>query len=131
MGKTRLTETRKGAILAVLFGHIGEENSIDMGVLFEKAFGKPWKNKINDTRPLRSTIEKLRAEGTAICSSPKQDGGGYYIARAGSELTEYLDRRKQAALRVLEAIAKTEKTTLLVLLGQMQLNLTGGEHESV
>jgi len=114
---------RRGAILAALTGHIGEPNAIGMGELYEQVFGEPWKNRINDTRALRKAITDLREEGVPVCSVATSYGGGYYLAAAGSELTEYMRRNERLALKKLMRNARMKKISLPDYLGQMRLNM--------
>ena len=84
---------------------------------------KSWHNRINDTRRLRTLITKMRREGVAICSVSTQNGGGYYMAAAGSELKNYTRRDKYRALRILARVAQIQKVSLPDLLGQMKLDM--------
>ncbi len=121
---------RKGTILAELSSHIGEPNAIGMGELYELVYGEPWSNRINDTRALRTVIEWMRSEGIPICSVASANGGGYYIAAAGSELANYLRRDERRALKILKRCATIKKISLPDYLGQMKLNMEGGENEA-
>ena len=118
-----ITERRKAAVMMVLAGHVGEHNAIGMGELFEEVWGESWSHRINHTRGLRRVVTKLRREGTPICSTAMQNGGGYYIPAAGSELSEYLQRDTQRALRILARVARIKKITLPEYLGQMKLRM--------
>jgi hypothetical protein len=129
--KTDMGEAeRRGEILAALASHIGEPNAIGMGELYEMVYGEPWANRINDTRALRKVITDLRAEGVPINSITSSHGGGYYYAAAGSELTNYLRRNEMRALKILMRNARIKKITLPNYLGQMKLNMEGGEDEA-
>ena len=113
----------KFAILAVLSRHIGREKAIDMGALYSSVFGKDWQNKISDTRTLRKIITILRKEGVPICSTSAKNGGGYYIAAAGSELEDYLARLRRRSLTALWMESRIRRIGLPEMLGQMQMNL--------
>lgn len=102
--------------------HIGETNAISMGELYERVFEEKWRNKVNDTRKIRSLINKLCSEGIAVCSTTNQNNGGYYLAAAGSEVNDYLRRLERRALRILWRISKIKKISLPELLGQMRLH---------
>jgi hypothetical protein len=114
---------KRARLLAELTKHIGESNAIGMGELYEIIFEKPWKNRINDTRKLRTLITSLRADGIAICSSSDAGNGGYYLASAGSEINDYLRRLERRALKVLARISKIKRITLPEYLGQMRLHM--------
>jgi len=97
-----------------------------MGELNEMVYREAWKNRINDTRRLRKILTDLRRDGVPICSSPTKDGGGYYLAAAGSELEEFLTRIHRRALRALSMESRIRKTSLAEMLGQMSLHLREG-----
>lgn len=119
-------ELCKYRILGVLPDHIGREKAIGMGELYEVIFGKPWANRINDTRMLRQLITELRREGSPICSTRDQQKPGYYFApRRSSEGRDYVARLKREALRKLDMAARFERIALPELMGQMVLNLRG------
>jgi hypothetical protein len=96
-----------------------------MGELYEEVFEKTYEQRINDTRALRKLITRLRREGTPICSVTGTQGGGYFIASAGSELDDYCKRLRKKALKGLQQEAILRRTTLGQLIGQMALNLEG------
>ncbi|MFH2011700.1 MAG: hypothetical protein ABIJ37_03195 [Pseudomonadota bacterium] len=121
--ETNIINTHKVAVLSVLSSHIGREKAIDMGDLYSQVFGKDYSNKISDTRGLRSVITLLRKDGVPICSTTSKNGGGYYLAGAGSELEDYLSRIRRRALKALWMESKIRKIGLAELLGQMQMNL--------
>lgn len=127
MGEKEINkEAIKTKLLSVLVRHVGRTNAIGMGELFEAVFNKRWNNKVNDTRLIRSLITELRREGLPICSTMDSDGGGYYIAAAGSELNDYLRRMERRALLILERNARIKRVSLPEYLGQMRLHLEGG-----
>jgi len=113
----------KARVLFVLSHHVGEHNVIDAGRLYELVFEKAWKNKINDTRALRTAITVLRNEGVPIGSRPSSTGGGYWLIGVGSEMTDYIERQQRRALKILARVSKMKKLPLPELLGQMQFNL--------
>ena len=129
MTAEEITKNR-GSILAALTSHIGEPNAIGMGELFELVYGESWRNRINDTRALRTTITKLREDGVPICSVATSSGGGYYLAAAGSELAAYLRRTERRALKMLHRNARIKKISLPDYLGQMKLNMEGDHGEA-
>jgi hypothetical protein len=118
-------EPFKVKLLMELSTHIGELNAIGMAVLYEKVFGAEWSNKINDTRRIRTLITIMRREGIPICSVSAQNGGGYYLASAGSELISYLSRSERRALNILARNARIKRISLPEYLGQMKLNMEG------
>lgn len=122
----------RASLLAILTKHVGREKAIGMGELYEAVYGKPWRHRINDTRPLRHVITDLRREGRPICSVRTTSGPGYYLPGAASEQRAYVDGLKREAIRKLSMAAKIEEVGLHELLGQMSLNLRpkseGGSH---
>jgi hypothetical protein len=125
--KDKAIERLKTPTLAELTNHIGEFNAIGMAELYKAVTGESWDNRINDTRAIRRVITALRREGVPICSSAAQNGGGYYLAAAGSELNGYLRRQKLRALKILARNAKIQKTSLPNYLGQLRLEMEGGD----
>lgn len=116
-------EEATSKILMILSRHVGEEKAIDMGELYQRVFEKSYSNKINNTRRLRTVVTALRRKGIPIGSTVAQNGGGYYLVRAGSELDEYCGRLRRAALNKLVMEAKLRKISMPELLGQMQMNM--------
>ncbi|MBW1666868.1 MAG: hypothetical protein JRJ66_02215 [Deltaproteobacteria bacterium] len=114
-----------GKVMVILSRHIGEEKAVSMGELYERVYGKAWKNKINDTRPLRKVITELRYSGALIGETRSSAGGGYFLARSVHELNRFFDKRKREALRKLLMVARMQRVGLPELLGQMQLSLRG------
>jgi hypothetical protein len=110
-------------VLSLMMNHIGAHNAIGMGELFQEVWGGIWEHRINDTRALRQLITDLRAEGVPICSVSHKSGGGYYLAAAGSELTQYLRRSEVRALKILMRNAKIKNVSLPNYLGQIKLNM--------
>ena len=120
---TRNEETAK--LMIVLSRHVGRENSIGADALYERVYEIPAKDKINATRALRKLVTDARTEGVPIASRSDSDGGGYYLARAGLELTDYLNRLRRRGLNALLLEARIRQIALDELLGQIQLNLRG------
>ncbi|MFA5075620.1 MAG: hypothetical protein WC436_05985 [Candidatus Babeliales bacterium] len=112
-------------LLAELTSHIGEMNAIGMPALYQAVFDRPWSDRINDTRRVRKLITIMRGEGVPICSSAS-NGGGYYLAAAGSELAAYLRRDKFRALRILKRDAAILKISLPNYLGQLKMETEAG-----
>jgi hypothetical protein len=121
--KDKDMEMYKYKTLSILADHSGEHRAIGMAELYEAVFEKEWSNRINDTRRLRTVITSMRNEGVPICSVSNRNGGGYYLASAGSELTEYLRRGEIRALKILARNARIKKIALPEYLGQMKLNM--------
>jgi hypothetical protein len=118
-------------LLAELTHHVGKDQCVGMGELYELVFREQWSNRINDTRKLRTVITELRRQGIAICSDTSSSGGGYYLARQGSsEMADYLKRLRMRALKALVLEAKMRQIGLPELLGQLELELSGGYHEA-
>lgn len=120
----------RGRLMDVLVDHIGIENAVGMDVLFTAVFGEPVAHKINDTKKIRKLVTAVRGQGRAIASTCANNGGGYYIPRAGSELEDYLARMlHRPALKKLAMEAKIRKVSLPELIGQMSLNFSSQESE--
>ena len=122
------TDQNRQRLLAELTSHIGAPNAIGMGELYEIVFERPWSHRINDTRKVRRLITIMRREGVAICSTSGASDGGYYLAAAGSELAHYLRRSERRALLLLQRVAKIKRISLPNYLGQLQLNVEGGDY---
>ncbi len=118
-----LHESRKSRLKDELMEHIGRQNAIGMAELYELIYGESWENRINDTRGIRKLITELRNEGRPICSISNRNGGGYYLAAAGSELENYLQANERRALRVLARNSRIKKIALPEYLGQVRLSL--------
>ena len=111
-------------LMVILTTHIGEEKAIGMGELYERVFEKHWRNRINDTRALRSLITRMRHQGSLIGEIRSSNGGGYYLARSTHELEKFFDKRKKEALKKLYMISRMKKISLPDLLGQMRISMT-------
>lgn len=116
-------------LLSVLTHHIGAANAIGMPALYQAVFRKPWSDRINDTRRIRKLITIMRMEGLPICSISFAPGG-YYLAAAGSELSDYTRRYEGRALRILQTIARMKRVSLPYYLGQIKLDMEGGDDEA-
>jgi len=116
-------EELKYQTLSILADHVGEASAIGMAELYQQVFGRPWDNRINDTRAMRTVITIMRNEGKPICSVSSSNGGGYFLAAAGSELTAYLKRGEHRALKILSRNARLKKLSLPDYLGQMRINV--------
>lgn len=113
----------KTRLYQVLTQHVGRSKRIGMGELFEKVFREGWKNRINDTRRLRKLITELRDDGVPVCSSVARGRHGYWIASAGSELSDYCQNIRKKALGLLAQEARLRKKSMSELLGQLSLDL--------
>jgi hypothetical protein len=102
-----------------------------MTALHQAVFGERTGDKINGTRGLRKLITKLKEDGLPICSISDQNGGGYYLASAGSDLEDYCRRLRAQWLKKARMEARLRKLALPELLGQTSLALArepaGGE----
>jgi len=114
-------------LLKALSHHHGRARAISMPALFHAVYDKPMGDKINGTRALRDLVTKLRKEGIPICSTASQDGGGYYLASAGSDLDEYCRKLKIQGLKKLAIVAKLQNRALPELIGQISINLARDE----
>jgi len=121
--KEKELEKYRFRLLSEMVNHIGQHNAIGMGELFEAVIDEDWQHRINDTRKLRFLITALRAEGIPICSISNRNGGGYYLAAAGSELIAYLRRAERRALKILMRNARIKKISLPNYLGQLRLGM--------
>ena len=102
---------------------MGTGRAIGMGELFVRVFGERWDNRINDTRRLRKLITELRRDGVPICSRVLTNGGGYYIAAAGSELVDYCRKLEKQGIKKLAQSSSLKHMALPDLLGQLSLDL--------
>jgi hypothetical protein len=124
-------EQLKMKLLSVMTDHIGNFHAIGMAELFEEVTGEVWEHRINDTRVIRKLITDLRKEGRRICSTSRKDGGGYYLAAAGSELVDYLRKNKIRALKLLSMNAKIKRINLPNYLGQIKLEMEAGDETGI
>ena len=120
----KIYEERKSKLMAEMVQHIGGHNAISMAALYQLVYGQQWKNMVNDTRKIRQLVTKLREEGVPICSSKRLNNSGYYLAAAGSELTDYTRRSERSALGILARNAKIKKISLPDYMGQLRLELS-------
>ena len=117
-------------LLSVLTGRISEPNAISMTALFEEVYERPWHDKVNDTRDIRKLVAFMHHQGVPICSTSSKNGGGYYLAAAGSELAAFLKKRKIQALAKLHDNAKMMKISLPNYLGQIKMEMEGKSDEA-
>ena len=116
-------EVVKARLLESLSKHVGVEKAMGMADLFEVVYQRPVEDRINDTRELRKLITNLRLDGVPIASVSRPDGGGYYLAAAGSELEDYLYRLHQRGLKALVLESKIRGISMGELLGRIQIKL--------
>lgn len=109
--------------MRILMQHIGAGRVVGMGELYEAVYGESWKNRINDTRPIREVITRLRRDGVPVCSVVAQSGGGYYLAGSASELEEQCKRIEMNALKKLKQASLMRRISLPELLGQIAMNI--------
>lgn len=109
--------------MQILMRHIGANRVVGMGELYESVYGEKWKHRINDTRPIREVVTKLRRDGVPICSVVSGAGGGYYLAGSAAELDEQCKRIEMQALKKLKQASLMRQLSLPELLGQLQTNL--------
>lgn len=117
------TAENRSRLKSALFEHVGEVNAISMTALYEAVFDRRWNDRINDTRTLRYLITALREDGVPICSTSSQRGGGYYIAAAGSEFIDFLQKTERRAICILMRNARMKKVSLPEYLGQLKLGM--------
>jgi hypothetical protein len=125
-----MDQERRGRLLSVLSRHVGAQKSLGMIDLYEHVFERSVVDKINDTRQLRKLITDLRLEGVPIVSVSRSDGGGYFLAAAGSELDDYLERLRRRGLSALVQEARIRGVALAELLCQAQLSANEADHAS-
>jgi len=121
--KKESREKLKSRLLEIMIGHIGRSKAIGMGELYEQVFGRPYNNRINDTRRLRSLITELRKDGKGICSASTKEGSGYWIASADSELRDYCSKLRKKAFKILRMESNIMAISMPELMGQMELEL--------
>jgi hypothetical protein len=115
----------RAKVMEILAGHIGRENAVGMGELYQQVYGQPWRHRINDTRPLRYLITDLRKRKVPICRNTSVVGCGYFLPAVGSEARQEAEKLKIQGLKKLAQAANIEKVSLPELLGQMRLNIEG------
>ena len=127
MSRKKMTEQeiqmRKTRILMIMSGHVGQGKRIGMGELYERVFEETYDHRINDTRRLRKLITELRRDGVAICSVASKNGGGYWLASAGSELETYCKNLRIRAIKILGMESRIRKISMSEMMGQMALGL--------
>lgn len=116
-------EAARMRLYGIMIKHNGPEKKIGMGELYKQVFGRPWQNRINDTRPLRTLITDMRKEGMPVLSNQN----GYWLAASSTELNDYCDRRSRRAIKELSRISRMKKVSLPEYLGQLQLELGGSD----
>jgi hypothetical protein len=122
MSKEQLDQARL-KLYSVMLAHVGPNQKIGMGELFETVFEKPYHHRINDTKLLRKLITEMRRDGQPVLSDSSATHGGYWISASGSELNAYCEKGKRRALRILGRISRMKKVSLGDYLGQMRLEL--------
>lgn len=130
MEKKKITkqdlDQAKMRLYMIMLQHIGPSQKIGMGELYEQVFGRPWNNRINDTRQIRMLITQMKKEGQAVMSSSSPINGGYWIAASGSELDAFVKKDKLRALKILSCISNMKKVSLPELMGQMLIEWNDG-----
>ena len=130
MEKKKITkqdiDQAKLRLYMIMLQHIGPSQKIGMGELYEQVFGRPWNNRINDTRQIRMLITQMKKEGQAVMSSSSPINGGYWIAASGSELDAFVKKDKLRALKILSRISNMKKVSLPELMGQMLIEWNDG-----
>lgn len=130
MEKKKITkqdlDQAKMRLYMIMLQHIGPSQKIGMGELYEQVFGRPWNNRINDTRQIRMLITQMKKEGQAVMSSSSSTNGGYWIAASGSELDAFVKKDKLRALKILSRISNMKKVSLPELMGQMLIEWNDG-----
>ena len=130
MEKKKITkqdlDQAKTRLYMIMLQHIGPSQKIGMGELYEQVFGRPWNNRINDTRQIRMLITQMKKEGQAVMSSSSSTNGGYWIAASGSELDAFVKKDKLRALKILSRISNMKKVSLPELMGQMLIEWNDG-----
>jgi len=116
-------EAARTRLYGTMINHNGPDKKIGMGQLYKEVFGRPWHHRINDTRPLRHLITDMRKDGMPVLS----DSNGYWLAASSKELNDFFDRRKKHHLKGLNQLARMKKVSLPEYLGQLQLELEGGD----
>jgi len=102
--------TTASQLLNTLSRHIGKGNGIGVKQLALQL-------GIED-RSIRKLISALRAEGHAICGTPKD---GYYIAQTPDELQHTCEFLRSRAMHSLTLESRLRRIPLQDLLGQLHL----------
>lgn len=121
----------RAKIHEILARHIGKEKAIGMGELFERVFDRPWKHRINDTKPLREYIEVMRNKGIPIGRSTSKTNPGYYLPRSAFEFNEIVRKYDRKGLGAFKKSAAMRKISLPEFLGQLQIGLTTGRRDGL
>lgn len=103
-------QNNRALVLAVLSRHIGRGNGISVRELEQQLDMLP--------RQIRMLISDLRADGHAVCGTPKD---GYYIAATPEELERTCEFLRARAMHSLVLESKLRKIPLPDLLGQLHI----------
>ena len=99
------------------------------GRAIQAVYGRSWRNRINDTRPLRKIITDLQGRASRSIRSLGQRRR-LLLRRGRRELAGYLRRNKVRALKILKINAQIMKISMPDYLGQMKLDMEGGHDEA-
>ncbi len=109
------------AVRMILEVHVGPDNTISMVELFKAATGEvvmPGK-RYDQTRIIRSIIDRLRAEGFAVCF----DGKGYFLPRDNDDLESTVRLLESRAIASFRTAANLRRCSVRDLLRHYQRNL--------
>jgi|GEM_PF-619724 len=120
-------ERRHAEIMGILSHHIGRQNAIGMGELYSRVYNKEWKNRINDTRELRTDIDELQKEGRKICSTMQRDMGGYYLPATDSEWEAFIRGYIRQPARRINKARRMWKISVAETMRQVQMVLEEGD----
>jgi len=102
--------TTANQLLTLLSHHIGRGNGIGVAALAAQMDVHP--------RQVRFMVTALRAEGHAVCGTPRD---GYYIAANAAELQHTCDFLRARAMHSLVLESRLKKIPLADLIGQLHL----------
>ena len=97
-------------VLSLMQRHVGRDNGISAQRIAAEL-------DVLD-RQVRHIVAELRAEGIAICGTPKT---GYYIAATPDELEETCQFLRSRAMHSLHLESRLRKVPLADLIGQIHL----------
>ena len=91
----------KEHIWNVIKGHVGASNAINQYAIADKYM--TWHSNSITERTVRQIIRELRKEGYPILSTPHKPGG-YFIPGSYQEVTEWRERSRKKAVKLLAII---------------------------
>lgn len=126
--QTEIDREKQIMEILVIGRHASRARAISMADLFYRVFREDFSHE--KSRKLRKIVSEMRRRGLPICATQSREGGGYYMAYAGSDVADYCRARKMAALKILKTVAVLQGKTLPELLGQMSIDMSAPAKEA-